>query len=420
MLNEETKGLADDGARAGVSLQPPEGEEKLCVLVVDDDLALARQLADGLAALGHPCVIAHCSADARRTMGQRDDIGVVVSDIRMPGGDGLELALHIANAVGEHRAASTILITGHATLEDAATAIRTGVADFLRKPFRLTELAVAVERSMALAQGRRIQAREQAARDLRIAELEQERPALLRQMDAASRRLANLPDQQHALHGLERDIQAVSHALRTPLNAIAGGAAMLEGRRDEPRIASLEFELLRSGVAKATEAVELVEELYRLEHAAMPEAEPQPFPLSAAVRMAAGRANTTAQAVHIAILLPEQEGPMLRAPRMAVDRIMELFIGAALDVAAPLSTIRITCGATEGWALATLASLPQGTAWPDLPPAAELQPSGTVYSRTQETLRFAVGRRIAMRLGGRLTSCNTAEGAFAIRLALPR
>ena len=416
MPNEDTEVRSDDSA--GAVSQAADGAEKLCVLVVDDDLVLARQLADGLAAVGQCCVTANCSADARRILGQRDDIGVVVSDIRMPGGDGLELALHIANALEERRAASAVLITGHATLEDAATAIRTGVADFLRKPFRLMELAMAVERSMALAQGRRHRARWQAARDQRIAELEQERLALLKQVDAASHRLATLPD-RHAPHGLERDIQAVSHALRTPLNAIAGGTAMLEGSSDEARIASLEFELLRSGVAKATEAVELVEELHRLEHATMLEAEPQPFPLSATVRMAAGRVNATAQAARIAIVLPEQDGPMLRAPRIAVDRIMELCIGAALDVAAPLSTIRITCDTTEGWALATLASLPQGTAWPDLPPAAELPPSGTVYSRTQETLRFAVARRIAMRLGGRLTSCNTAEGAFAIRLALP-
>ena len=418
MLNEKTEGLADDGAGAGVGvdLQPPEGEEKLCILIVDDDLALARQLADGLAVLGHHCIIAHCSADARQTIAQRDDIGVVVSDIRMPGGDGLELALHIANTVGAQRAASTILITGHATLEDAATAIRTGVADFLRKPFRLMELAMAVERSMALAQGRRLQARQQAVRDQRIAELEQERLALLRQMEAASQRISTLPDR----HGLERDIQAVSHALRTPLNAIAGGAAMLEGRRGEARVASLEFELLRSGVAKATEAVELVEELQRLEHAAMPGDEPQPFALSAAVEISAIRMNATAQAAHITITLPEQDGPMLHAPRIAVDRIIELCIGAALDVAAPHSGIRIACDAAEGWALATLMSAPQGAAWPDLPTGAELPPTGTVYSRTQETLRFAVARRIAMRLGGRLTSCNTAEGAFAIRLALPR
>ena len=419
MLNRETECKPDDGARDRAGLQPPEGEEKLCILVVDDDLVLARQLADGLAALGQHCVTTHCSSDARRILGQRDDIGVVVSDIRMPGGDGLELALHIANALDEQRAASAVLITGHATLEDAATAIRNGVADFLRKPFRLTELALAVERSMVLAQGRRLRAREQAARDQRIAELERERLGLLRQMEAASHRLATLPDQP-ALHGLERDIQAVSHALRTPLNAIAGGAAMLAGSRDEARAASAEFELLRSGVAKATEAVELVEELHRLEHAAMLGAEPEAFALSAAVRLAANRMSAAAQAARIAMILPEQDGPVLHAPRIAVDRTIELCLGAALDVAAAHSAIRISCEAAKGWALATLVSSPQGGAWPDLPMGAELPPSGTVYSRTQETLRFAVARRIAMRLGGRLTSCNTAEGAFAMRLALPR
>ncbi len=417
MPNQETEPPADTSA--GAWIHAPRDIDKLSVLVVDDDFVLARQLADGLAALGQRCITAHSVAEARRILGQRDDIGVVVSDIRMPGGDGLELALHIADTLEEPRAASAVLITGHATLEDAATAIRSGVADFLRKPFRLAELAMAVERSMALAEARRQRAREQAARERRIAELEQERQALLRQMEAASSRLAALPNRQ-ALHGLERDIQAVSHALRTPLNAIAGGAALLARSHDEARLASLEFDLLRSGVAKATEAVELVEELHRLDHAAMPAAEPQPFALSAAVRVAAGRMDATVQAAGIAITLPEQRGAMLHAPRMAVDRILELALGAALDVAAPSSAIRIMCGAAEGWALATLQVSPPGAAWADLPAGAELPPSGTVYSRTQETLRFAVARRIALRLGGQLTSCNTADGGFAMRLALPR
>lgn len=419
MQSQETEGRPDHGAPTTAGLQAPGDEEKLCVLVVDDDGVLARQVADGLSALGQHCITAHCSADARRILEQRDDIGVVVSDIRMPGGDGLDLALYIANTLEEQRAASAVLITGHATVEDAATAIRCGVTDFLRKPFRLMELAMAVERSMALAQERRLQARGQAARDQRIAELEEERLALLRQMDAARRRLATFPDRQ-AMHGLERDIQAVSHALRTPLNAIAGGAAMLAGNRAEARIASSEFELLRSGVAKATEAVELVEELHRLEHAAIPEPDSQPFGLSAAVRMAADCVSTAAQAASVTVTLPEQPGPMLRTARVAVERMIELCLGAAIDVAAPQSTIRITCDTAEGWALVTLIASRDTANWPNLPGGAELPPSGTVYSRTQETLRFAVARRIAMRLGGRLTSCNMAEGAFAIRLALPR
>jgi FixJ family two-component response regulator len=419
MPTDKTEDKPEHGARAAARPQHPEAQDKLYVLVVDDDLVLARQLADGLTAVGQQCLTAHSSADARRILEQRADIGVVVSDIRMPGGDGLELALHITQALEEQRAVSAVLITGHATLEYAATAIRSGVADFLRKPFRLLDLTMAVERSMALARERRLRARKQAARDQRLFELEQQRQALLRQMDAASDRLAALPE-RHAPHGLERDIQAISHALRTPLNAIAGGAAMLQGNAGNTGIGSSEFEMLRSGVVKATEAVELVEELHRLEHTALPEAGPQPFALSAAVRMAADRVSLAAQAARIAIIPPDQDGPMLHAPRMAVDRIMELCLGAALDVGAALSTLRIACDRAEGWALATLASLPPGAAWPDLPTGAELPPTGTVYSRTQETLRFALARRIAMRLGGRLTSCNIADGAFAIRLALPR
>lgn len=127
----------------------------LAVLVVDDDRVVGQMIADGLVAMGHSAVNAHSADEARLMLQDRHDIGVVVSDIRMPGRDGLSLALDITATLGDARAASVILITGHATIEEVEAALRQGAIEFLRKPCRLAELVGAVERGLDKARRRR-------------------------------------------------------------------------------------------------------------------------------------------------------------------------------------------------------------------------------------------------------------------------
>lgn len=127
----------------------------LKVLVVDDDRVVGHLLADALVTQGHTVAIAHSADEALCTLQERPDIGVVVSDLRMPGGDGLGLAHDVAARLEDARAVSTVLITGHATIEDEATARRLGAIALLRKPCRLAELAGAVEQGLATARRRR-------------------------------------------------------------------------------------------------------------------------------------------------------------------------------------------------------------------------------------------------------------------------
>lgn len=127
----------------------------LAVLVVDDDRVVGQMMADGLVAMGHAVVTAHSADEARLVLQHRHDIGVVVSDIRMPGRDGLALALDVASELEDARAAAMVLITGHATAKEVDAAMRQGAAEFLRKPCRLADLVGAVERGMAKARTRR-------------------------------------------------------------------------------------------------------------------------------------------------------------------------------------------------------------------------------------------------------------------------
>jgi two-component system C4-dicarboxylate transport response regulator DctD len=71
--------------------------------------------------------------------------GVIVSDIRMPGMDGLALMRHI---LGVDPTLPVVLITGHGDVQMAVEAMRSGAYDFIEKPFSANRLFSVVERAL--------------------------------------------------------------------------------------------------------------------------------------------------------------------------------------------------------------------------------------------------------------------------------
>lgn len=132
----------------------PNGDQ-IRILVVDDEQVVALPLAAGMIALGVQAKAAHNAKDALARLSEDSGIGVVVTDIRMPGGDGLALAQTILAEQDDNRAVEVILITGHARAEDVATAMAAGAMDLLQKPFRLGDAFPPVLRAMARASERR-------------------------------------------------------------------------------------------------------------------------------------------------------------------------------------------------------------------------------------------------------------------------
>lgn len=252
----------------GQLLHPPAS-----VLIVDDEEAIARQLADGLAALGYRVQAVGAAAEALQAIERDDDISVVVTDIRMPGGDGFSLARDIAARRPEESAVELVLITGHASLDDAGTAVRSGVCDFLRKPFRLRDVGEAVARAQSRAAERRNMAAARRNTERRLQETERERAALNGSLLAARELLTKLvtADPEGEDGEARAELAAISHALRTPLSAVSGGSELLEPGVGAP-LAREGLDLLREGVRAAVEAVEAVEEFHRVRRIRMPSA----------------------------------------------------------------------------------------------------------------------------------------------------
>jgi FixJ family two-component response regulator len=396
--------------------------EPIGILVVDDEPVVAEQLAQGLAAHGVHTSFVHNAADALARLDADPGIGVVVTDIRMPGGDGLGLAQRILSQRSGAAALEVIIITGHATIEDATAAVRTGVTDFLRKPFRLAEAVQAVTKAMARVVAHRQQATERAAVSDQLARLEQERTALQARMRELGERLAAQAVPPAATAAIERDMAAISHALRTPLIAISGGAELLAhgglSRGDEVEYRGL----LRGGVQRVVQAVELVEELHRIERPATNEA-PAPVALAAALRAAVAAARPMAEARRLRLgAMPDLPDLAATGVPSRLRRAIEQCVAAAVDWCADggdvLARLERHEEAGTAWALVTLLAGPADRLEAP-PPGVALPATASAHARTQESLHFAIARRIAEQHGGQVTSWNGGPGCMAIRLALP-
>jgi len=114
------------------------------VLFVDDDDALRTAAVQGLQLTGFE-VAAFDNGPAALKALSRDFPGVVVSDVRMPGMDGLALFQRI-QAIDPD--IPVLLITGHGDVAMAVAALRDGVYDFVSKPFPMDRLTAAVGRAL--------------------------------------------------------------------------------------------------------------------------------------------------------------------------------------------------------------------------------------------------------------------------------
>ncbi|WP_324708412.1 sigma-54-dependent transcriptional regulator [Pseudomonas fragi] len=121
-------------------------DPRVQVILIDDDPHLRQALYQTLDLAGlNVLPLAEANGLAERI--GRDWPGVVVSDIRMPGMDGLEL---LAQLHGQDPELPVLLITGHGDVPLAVQAMRAGAYDFLEKPFASDALLDSVRRALAL------------------------------------------------------------------------------------------------------------------------------------------------------------------------------------------------------------------------------------------------------------------------------
>jgi two-component system, NtrC family, response regulator PilR len=114
------------------------------ILVVDDERSMREFLEILLQRQGHEVVSCAAAADALVAI-ESDDFDLVISDIRMPGIDGLELLGRVKELSPE---TPVVLITAHGSTESAVEAMKIGAYDYLTKPCSVDEICLVVDKAL--------------------------------------------------------------------------------------------------------------------------------------------------------------------------------------------------------------------------------------------------------------------------------
>ncbi len=124
---------------------PPLTTSSARVLIADDDATMSSFCARALSAGGYTVVTVAEAETAIAALREQGPFDLLLADIKMPGQSGLELA-RIAREIDP--AIAVVIMTGHSTIDTLHASVRRGVADYLTKPFEITELRLAVEQAL--------------------------------------------------------------------------------------------------------------------------------------------------------------------------------------------------------------------------------------------------------------------------------
>jgi len=117
------------------------------ILIVEDDLSLAKTCARLVESKGYRAVVVVSGEEAVRTVQTGVAVDIVLTDLVMPVMDGLQLLRWFK----EHEPrVPLIVMTSYGTIDSAVEAMKLGASDYVTKPFKAEVLLVAVERALQL------------------------------------------------------------------------------------------------------------------------------------------------------------------------------------------------------------------------------------------------------------------------------
>jgi DNA-binding NtrC family response regulator len=114
------------------------------ILVIDDEEIVRRSCQRTLAPLGYRVVTEEFCVDGLERLKERH-FDLVLTDLKMPHMDGLELAAHIS---AKYPGTKVILFTGYTTDETIALALRQGIHAYMEKPFTPEKLKETVRKAL--------------------------------------------------------------------------------------------------------------------------------------------------------------------------------------------------------------------------------------------------------------------------------
>ena len=110
------------------------------ILVVEDDVQLAKQVASALTEAGHDAVIVH-NGERAVDKAKETPFDLIMLDIILPGMDGFDVLRHLRS---QHMTTRVLMLTAKGEVKDRVTGLQLGADDYLPKPFVMRELVARV------------------------------------------------------------------------------------------------------------------------------------------------------------------------------------------------------------------------------------------------------------------------------------
>lgn len=317
------------------------------VLIVDDDKALLDALPQTLALrMSDVQVDTAASAQEALQQMQQQEYDAIISDIKMPGMDGIALVEHLQQCSPEIPA---LLITGHGERDLVVRALRAGAYDFLEKPVERDYLISSLQRALQTRQMRRQLRAQQEA-------LEHHTHQLEHMVEERTHALVEANEAKDLVLGV------VSHELKTPLAALKGLLQLLHRRAERvapaadqqsPEVSAF-FETLPGQLSRAVHQIDvqthLINELLDLSRitAGTLNLSLAPCNLVTLVRETVDDLRLLAPDRSLLLALPEQESVMILADAERLSQVLTNYGTNALRYAPADRPIQIGLTLEEG------------------------------------------------------------------------
>lgn len=376
----------------------PEAAENFKVLLVDDESQFRQALARRLERREFKVSQAGSGEEALEFLAA-GPAAAVITDVKMPGMDGLELLRRIKT---EHPEVEVILLTGQASVDDGVAGLKDGAFDYLTKPVEIEQLAGKLRQAVELAQSRRERESEDAFR---------------RQMDE---RLA-VAERQASLGTLAT---GVAHEINNPLAIIHEAAGWLAGKlakdeglsEDTRQAADLALDKIAAGVDRARRITHQLLELARKNQWDVVREVKAAEVLAEAVELA--RPDAAQRKVELEARA-EAEGPTLWADPESLRQILLNLLTNAVQ-ASPEGGVVLAEVADNDCDVVFMVK-DRGPGIPQESQTRIFEPFYTTKPPGQGAgLGLSVCQGLAGRMGGRLEVDSQVGAGAAFRLAVPK
>jgi len=277
------------------------------ILVIDDEPANVRVLSISLRSDGHEVVTAG-NGEQGLAVFERERPDIVLTDIKMPGMDGIEVLEKIKAMNAD---AEVIMVTGHGDIDNAIEALKHGASDFLNKPVRDAAISIALKRAQE-----KLDIRRKLAAYTENLESEIERAtARLRR----SERLA----------AIGQTVAGVAHSIKNILHGFKGGSYLMDlglSRNDRQKLEA-GWDMVRRNITLTSDLV-----LDMLSYSKDREPEYEPCQPNAVATEVCEMLRQTAHENQVAIVtdLDPQIDQVIMDPR-TIERVLMNLMTNAID-----------------------------------------------------------------------------------------